>query len=42
LETNEPVNRALEALAGRIVKRYRIYERLLAPDSPAAAGTSPA
>jgi GNAT superfamily N-acetyltransferase len=29
LETNEPMNRAMEALTGRIVKRYRIYERLL-------------
>jgi GNAT superfamily N-acetyltransferase len=31
LETNEPMNRAMEALTGRIVKRYRIYERLLDP-----------
>jgi GNAT superfamily N-acetyltransferase len=29
LETNEPMNRAMEALTGKIVKRYRIYERLL-------------
>jgi GNAT superfamily N-acetyltransferase len=29
LETNEPMNRAMEALGGDIVKRYRIYERLL-------------
>lgn len=36
LETNEPMNRATEALAGRIVKRYRIYERPVSPDS---AGT---
>jgi GNAT superfamily N-acetyltransferase len=28
LETNEPMNRAMEALTGRIVKRYRIYEKL--------------
>ena len=27
LETNEPMNRAMEALGGDIVKRYRIYER---------------
>jgi GNAT superfamily N-acetyltransferase len=33
LETNEPMNRAMEALTGRIVKRYRIYERLLEPDA---------
>ncbi len=31
LETNEPMNRAMEALTGRVVKRYRIYERLLDP-----------
>jgi GNAT superfamily N-acetyltransferase len=30
LETNEPMNRAMEALVGRIVKRFRIYERMLA------------
>ena len=28
LETNDPMNRAMEALTGRIVKRYRIYERV--------------
>jgi GNAT superfamily N-acetyltransferase len=27
LEANEAMNRAMEALTGRIVKRYRIYER---------------
>ena len=34
LEVNEPMNRAMEALTGRIVKRYRIYERLLEADAP--------
>jgi GNAT superfamily N-acetyltransferase len=29
LETNEPMNRAMEALTGKIVKRYRVYEKLL-------------
>jgi GNAT superfamily N-acetyltransferase len=29
LETNEAMNRAMEAMGGRIVKRYRVYERLL-------------
>jgi GNAT superfamily N-acetyltransferase len=29
LEVNKPMNRAMEALVGRIVKRYRLYERLL-------------
>jgi len=33
LEINEPMNRAMEALVGRIVKRYRVYERLLEPDA---------
>jgi GNAT superfamily N-acetyltransferase len=27
LETNEAMNRAMEALTGRIVKRYRLYEK---------------
>jgi GNAT superfamily N-acetyltransferase len=29
LETNEPMNRALEAMGGEIVKRYRLYQRAL-------------
>jgi GNAT superfamily N-acetyltransferase len=29
LEDNEPMNRGLEAMGGRIVKRYRLYERTL-------------
>jgi tRNA splicing endonuclease len=29
LESNEAMNRAMEALTGRIVKRYRVYERPL-------------
>jgi GNAT superfamily N-acetyltransferase len=32
LETNEPMNRAMEGMGGRIVRRYRLYERPLAPD----------
>ena len=30
LETNEAMNRGLEAMGGTIVKRYRVYERPLA------------
>lgn len=30
LEINEPMNRAMEAMGGKIVKRYRFYERSLA------------
>ena len=41
LETNEPMNRAMEALAGRLVKTYRIYERLLEPDAvPSLSGAA--
>jgi GNAT superfamily N-acetyltransferase len=41
LESNEPMNRAMVALTGRIVKRYRIYERLLEPDAePSYPGSS--
>jgi hypothetical protein len=29
LETNEPMNRAMEAMGGRVVKRYRVYEQVL-------------
>jgi GNAT superfamily N-acetyltransferase len=41
LETNIPMNRAMEAMHGRVVKRYRLYERRLdeaaAPAWPADA-----
>jgi hypothetical protein len=30
LETNEPMNRAMEGMGGEVIKRYRIYERALA------------
>jgi GNAT superfamily N-acetyltransferase len=30
LETNTGMNRGLEAMSGRVVKRYRVYQRLLA------------
>ena len=40
LEVNEPMNRAMEALTGRIVKRYRLYERLIdTGSSPAFPGS---
>jgi GNAT superfamily N-acetyltransferase len=29
LETNEPMNRAMEGMGGKVVKRYRIYEQRL-------------
>jgi GNAT superfamily N-acetyltransferase len=32
LETNDAMNRAMEALTGRMIKRYRIYERLFDTD----------
>jgi GNAT superfamily N-acetyltransferase len=35
LETNTAMNRAMEAMGGRVVKRYRMYERVLVP-SPRA------
>jgi hypothetical protein len=37
LEVNEAMNRAMEALTGRVVKRYRIYERPLAPGAESSA-----
>jgi GNAT superfamily N-acetyltransferase len=29
LETNKPMNRAMEGMGGKVVKRYRVYERAL-------------
>jgi GNAT superfamily N-acetyltransferase len=29
LETNEPMNRAMEGMGGKVVKRYRVYEQSL-------------
>jgi hypothetical protein len=29
LETNVPMNRAMEGMGGKIVKRYRIFEKSL-------------
>jgi GNAT superfamily N-acetyltransferase len=29
LETNEPMNRAMEGMGGKIIKRYRLYEQAL-------------
>jgi GNAT superfamily N-acetyltransferase len=31
LETNEAMNRAMEGMGGRVVRRYRVYERPLQP-----------
>jgi hypothetical protein len=31
LETNEPMNRAMEGMGGKIAKRYRVYEKDLRP-----------
>jgi GNAT superfamily N-acetyltransferase len=35
LETNRAMNRGMEAMNGRIVKRYRVYERALGPAAAA-------
>lgn len=32
LETNGPMNRAMEGMGGKIVKRYRVYEKPLGPN----------
>jgi len=36
LETNKPMNRAMEGMGGEIVARYRIFEREI-PGAAAAA-----
>jgi GNAT superfamily N-acetyltransferase len=41
LETNDAMNRAMEAMGGRVVKRYRVYERLLEA-TPATAASAAA
>jgi GNAT superfamily N-acetyltransferase len=35
LETNKPMNRAMEGMGGKIVKKYRLYERALGGGDPA-------
>jgi hypothetical protein len=32
LETNKPMNRAMEGMGGKVVKRYRIYEKAIRSD----------
>ena len=34
LETNTAMNRGMEAMGGKVVKRYRVYERVLEASSP--------
>jgi GNAT superfamily N-acetyltransferase len=34
LETNKPMNRAMEGMGGKIVKKYRLYERSLREPDP--------
>jgi len=34
LETNKPMNRAMEGMGGKVVKKYRLYERSLAGADP--------
>jgi len=36
LETNIAMNRGMEAMGGQVVKRYRMYERLLEPGAEPA------
>ena len=38
LETNRAMNRAMEAMNGRVVKRYRVYERELGPEGVLTRG----
>ena len=40
LESNEPMNRAMEGMGGKVVQRYRLYERALTARGPEAAGES--
>jgi ribosomal protein S18 acetylase RimI-like enzyme len=40
LETNEPMNRAMEGMGGTVVKRYRLYELPLSSANPQTPGTT--
>jgi GNAT superfamily N-acetyltransferase len=42
LETNEAMNRAMEGMGGKIVKRYRVFEKDLAGAGAQAAGSAAA
>ena len=33
LETNKPMNRAMEGMGGKVVRRYRVYEKVLSTAS---------
>jgi GNAT superfamily N-acetyltransferase len=33
LETNEPMNRAMEGMGGKVIKKYRLYEKALQPST---------
>jgi hypothetical protein len=39
LETNTAMNRGMEAMGGRVVKRYRVFERVFGEGAGAAAGS---
>jgi hypothetical protein len=36
LETNKPMNRAMEGMGGKVVKKYRLYERSLGGGDPSS------
>jgi GNAT superfamily N-acetyltransferase len=40
LETNTPMNRAMEGMGGKVVCRYRIFERVFDGAEPSAAATA--
>ena len=42
LETNKSMNRAMEGMGGRIVRRYRLYERLFEEPRRTSAESRPA
>ena len=39
LETNDAMNRGMEGMGGRVVKRYRVYERVLSLSRPTGRST---
>jgi hypothetical protein len=41
LETNEPMNRAMEGMGGEVVQRYRLYQRSLTAAGDSAKTANP-
>ena len=41
LETNKSMNRAMEGMGGKVVRKYRVFERVLTPEAADSSGAAP-